>query len=96
MAIPELLEQIDIRDTVVTIDAQGCQRTIARDIINGGGDYVLALKGNQAKLFEGVQDYVKETRKNESHESNAYRYQEVIKGHGRIKKHLIPVITSVH
>jgi hypothetical protein len=71
MAIPELLEQIDIRNTVVTIDAQGCQRAIARDIIKGGGDYVLALKGNQAKLFKAVQDYVKEIRENESHESKA-------------------------
>jgi len=84
MAIPELLEQIDIRNTVVTIDAQGCQRAIARDIIKGGGDYVLALKGNQVKLFEAVQDYVKEIRESESHESKAYRYQETIKGHGRI------------
>jgi predicted transposase YbfD/YdcC len=84
MAIPELLEQIDIRDTVVTIDAQGCQRAIARDIINGGGDYVLALKGNQAKLFEVVQDYVREIQENESHESKDYRYQEATKGHGRI------------
>ena len=84
MAIPELLEQIDVRDTVVTIDAQGCQRAIARDIINSGGDYVLALKGNQTKLFEGVKGYVKEILDSESHESNVYRYQEVVKGHGRI------------
>lgn len=83
MAIPELLEKIDISNTVVTIDAQGCQRAIARDIIRGGGDYVLALKGNQAKLFEAVQNYVNEIRKNGSHESGAYRYQETIKGHGR-------------
>ncbi len=84
MAIPELLEQIDVRDSIVTIDAQGCQRAIARDIINGGGDYVLALKGNQTKLFESVKEYVKEILDNESHQSNAYRHQEVVKGHGRI------------
>ena len=84
MAIPELLEQIDIRNTIVTIDAQGCQRAIARDIISGSGDYVLALKGNQAKLFEDVQHYVEEVRANASHESKAYRYQEVVKGHGRV------------
>jgi predicted transposase YbfD/YdcC len=84
MAIPQLLEQIDVRDSVVTIDAQGCQRAIARDIVNGGGDYVLALKGNQTKLFESVKGYVKEILDNESHESNAYRHQEIVKGHGRI------------
>jgi predicted transposase YbfD/YdcC len=83
MAIPELLEQIDIRGAVVTIDAQGCQRAIARDIIDGGGDYVLALKGNQTKLFEAVKKYVEEILANKSHESNTYRHQEVVKGHGR-------------
>ena len=84
MAIPELLEQIDVRNTIVTIDAQGCQRAIARDILSNGGDYVLALKGNQAKLFEAVQRYVEEIRTNESHERQKFRYQEVVKGHGRI------------
>lgn len=83
-AIPELLEQIDVRKTIVTIDAQGCQRAIARDILLGGGDYVLALKGNQTKLHEAVQHYVEKIRREESHESKAYRHQEVVKGHGRI------------
>lgn len=83
-AIPELLEKIDIRKTMVTIDAQGCQRAIARDILLGGGDYVLALKGNQTKLHEAVQHYVEKIRFEESHESKSHRHQEVVKGHGRI------------
>jgi predicted transposase YbfD/YdcC len=82
-AIPELLEHIEIRGAVVTIDAQGCQRAIARDIVAGGGDYVLALKGNQTKLFESVQGHVKEIMENGSHESKTHRFQEVVKGHGR-------------
>src|SRR3989304_1593698 len=83
-AIPELLEHINVHNTIVTIDAQGCQRAIARDILRGGGDYVLALKGNQAKLFESVQHYVEEIRANAFHDSKTYRRQEVVKGHGRV------------
>lgn len=49
-AIPELIDQIDITGATVTIDAAGCQKDIAAKIINGGGDYVLALKGNQGRL----------------------------------------------
>ncbi len=42
-AIPELLDQIDISNAVVTIDAAGCQREIAEKIVDGGGDYILSL-----------------------------------------------------
>jgi predicted transposase YbfD/YdcC len=44
-AIPKLLERLDIAGAVVTIDAMGCQRKIAEQIIRAGGDYVLSLKG---------------------------------------------------
>jgi DDE_Tnp_1-associated/Transposase DDE domain len=57
-AIPLLLEQIDIEGSVVTIDAAGCQKIIAESIIEGKGDYGLALKGNQGTLHEAVMDYV--------------------------------------
>lgn len=46
-AIPELLKLIQIKEDVVTIDAMGCQKEIARVIKERRGDYVLALKGNQ-------------------------------------------------
>lgn len=55
-AIPELLAQLDLRDQVVTIDAMGCQTAIAADIGTRGGDYVLALKENQADLLRHVRD----------------------------------------
>jgi predicted transposase YbfD/YdcC len=51
-AIPELLEMIDIHGAIVTIDAMGTQTEIASTIIKRGGDYVLALKGNQDSLHE--------------------------------------------
>lgn len=56
-AIPELLDRLDLEKAIVTIDAAGCQKNIAQKIIDGGGDYVLALKGNQEKLYEGIQEY---------------------------------------
>lgn len=56
-AIPELLKLLDINDCIVTIDAMGCQRKIARQITSQGGHYILGLKGNQSKLAEDVEDF---------------------------------------
>jgi hypothetical protein len=57
-AIPDLLDQIDITGSVVTIDAAGCQKNIAAKIVDGKGDYILALKGNQGTLHDGVIEYI--------------------------------------
>lgn len=54
-AIPVLLQLLDVRGAVVTIDAMGCQKAIARQVRDQGGDYVLAVKGNQKHLQEVVQ-----------------------------------------
>jgi predicted transposase YbfD/YdcC len=56
-AIPPLLKFLDIQGCIVTIDAMGCQKAIAEQIIAAKGDYVLALKGNQETLYEEVKDY---------------------------------------
>jgi predicted transposase YbfD/YdcC len=54
-AIPRLLELLDLRGALVTIDAMGCQKEIAAKIVEGGGDYVLAVKENQPHLLEDIQ-----------------------------------------
>jgi predicted transposase YbfD/YdcC len=54
-ALPELLGQLSVAGCLVTIDAMGCQRTIAQQILDQGGDYVLALKDNQGTLAADVQ-----------------------------------------
>jgi len=54
-AIPELLELLDLEGAVVTIDAMGCQKEIAAEIIDGGGQYVLAVKENQPHLYEDIE-----------------------------------------
>jgi predicted transposase YbfD/YdcC len=56
-AIPRLLELIDVTGALVTIDAMGCQKEIAQKIVDEGGDYVLAVKENQPKLYEAVSDF---------------------------------------
>jgi predicted transposase YbfD/YdcC len=53
-AIPQLIEQLELDRAIVTIDAAGCQKEIARKIIDGGGDYILALKGNHEKLYQAT------------------------------------------
>ena len=57
-AIPELIDNLDVQGSIITIDAAGCQKSIAAKIIDGGGDYVLALKGNQGNLHQDVQDWI--------------------------------------
>jgi len=53
-AIPTLLESLELEGATVTIDALGCQTEIARQIMEAGGQYVLALKGNQASIHQDV------------------------------------------
>jgi predicted transposase YbfD/YdcC len=83
-AIPDLLEQIDIEDSVVTIDAAGCQKNIAAQIIKDKGDYVLALKGNQGNLHRAIVEYVTKHMENDFRDIVARKHVEQIKGHGRI------------
>ncbi len=56
-AIPELLDALDIKGSVVTIDAMGCQHNIAEKIIGRGGDYVLGVKDNQPGLAQAVTEW---------------------------------------
>jgi len=82
-AIPALLELLDLRGCIVTIDAMGCQKEIAAKIIDGGADYVLALKGNQSGLLEDVQELF--VYAEELGFADCDYYKQVEKGHGRIE-----------
>ena len=59
-AIPALLRLVDLRGAIVTIDAMGTQKAIAAQVVEGGADYVLALKGNQGALHQAVIDHIDE------------------------------------
>jgi predicted transposase YbfD/YdcC len=61
-AIPELLEALYIKGLMVSIDAMGCQREIAEKIVHKGGDYLLAVKGNQPTLYQQVRDLISDAR----------------------------------
>jgi predicted transposase YbfD/YdcC len=54
-AIPALLELLELKGALVTIDAMGCQKEIAAKIVDGGGDYVLPVKGNQERLLRDIE-----------------------------------------
>lgn len=85
-AIPELLERIDFEDAIITIDAAGCQKNIAAQIIEGKGDYVLALKGNQGKLFNDVQLIFGCHLRDDFADCPVSRHVEIEKGHGRVEE----------
>ena len=82
-AIPELLEWLDVRGAIVTIDAMGCQKAIAEKIIDKGGDYLLALKGNQSSLHEDVRLHFEQPAPTSL--IRMTRAETVDKGHGRIE-----------
>lgn len=82
-AIPELLDNIELNNATVTIDAAGCQKNIAAKIIEKGGDYLLALKGNQGNLYQAAMDWVLEQMENDFATTTVRRFVETVKGHGR-------------
>lgn len=83
-AIPELIDNIDVTSAIVTIDAAGCQKSIAAKIVAGQGDYILALKGNQGNLHQAVQDWVVAQMENDFADVTMRHHEEVVKGHGRV------------
>jgi predicted transposase YbfD/YdcC len=83
-AIPELLRLLDIQGCIVTIDAMGCQRKIAKQITGQGGQYILGLKGNQAKLAEDVEDFFACAHRDKFAHFRYDYHQTVEKDHGRI------------
>ena len=82
-AIPELLKLVDIKGAIITIDAMGTQTAIARQIIDGEADYVLALKGNQGSLYEAASQYVDQQMQNDFADVNVRRHTTTETSHGR-------------
>ena len=95
-AVPELLRVLELAGCIVTLDAMGCQKKIAREIVEADADYVLALKGNQEKVHEEVKSFLDATldEKNRKRPQGAHiakevqtlkEYETVEKDHGRIE-----------
>lgn len=84
-AIPKLLQALELSGTVVTIDAMGCQRTIAEQIVERKADYILAVKENQGHLLEEVKDSFRMLVTDSVAE-------QVDCGHGRVERRTCSVI----
>jgi predicted transposase YbfD/YdcC len=81
-AMPQLLKLIDIRGSVVTADALHCQKEIASEIVDQGGDYVLAVKANQPSLHEDIKLFFEDSL-SEGFEVRCGFRERVDYGHGR-------------
>ncbi len=82
-AIPALIDRIDVKGAIVTIDAMGCQKEIAKRIVEAKGDYVLAVKDNQPKLHEAIKDLFSDERQGDLLKMPHREHQTSEKGHGR-------------
>lgn len=85
-AIPKLLQLLEIKGCIVTIDAMGCQKKIARDIVNKNADYVLGLKANQETLHREVQDLFTQAEQDGSRVDVRQFTEEIELSHGRIEQ----------
>ena len=87
-AIPALLEKLKIKGCIVTIDAMGCQRSIAEKIVEGEGDYLLSVKGNQEVLLDDITEAFTDGKIEDE-------YIEKQVGHGRVESRTTRVITDL-
>ena len=83
-AIPELLEALDIKECIITIDAMGCQKTIASKIIDKEADYVLAVKNNHMHLYKEIEHFFTIWSAEKPNRVSVYEKSET--GHGRLEK----------
>jgi predicted transposase YbfD/YdcC len=95
-AIPKLLKLLDIKGAIVTIDAMGTQVAIAREIIEQGGDYVLAVKENQELLHTKVKTLLDEAILQKFKGLSGDQNTQVSKGHGRLEKRTCWSMPEVH
>lgn len=94
-ALPELLRLLDVKGTVVTMDAMGCQKELAGQIKAQGADYVLCLKGNQPHLRDEVEYFFKEAQKLEFHDVPCRQQTQIEKDHGRLEIRRCQVVAEV-
>lgn len=83
-AIPQLLSQLALQDAIVTIDAMGCQKEIARAIVDQGGDFVISVKDNQPTLRQAIADSFLEQLDRDKEDLQYRCYETRDEGHGRI------------
>lgn len=93
-AIPKLLRSLNLHEATVTIDAMGCQKEIAQQIVEGGGDYVLALKGNQGTLQDEVSEFFDDVLVR-GLDAPVETHRCIEKDHGRVEERNVKVSRDV-
>jgi len=84
-AIPELLTMLDIENSIITLDAMGCQREIAQQIIKQKADYILALKGNHSGMQAELEAWWHKMEREGLSDEMFSEYSDISSGHGRIE-----------
>lgn len=95
LAIPRLLEMLELGGTIVTIDAMGCQKDIAARIHGQNADYVLALKGNQGTLHQDVELFFQDAQKIRFRQLPHSFHSTVEKDHGRIETRRVWAVDDI-
>jgi len=93
-AIPRLLELLDLHGALVTIDAMGCQREIAKQIVAGKGDYVFSVKDNQPHLLEDIQECLGKALETNFEGLCWDSYETIERGHGRQETRTYLILTN--
>lgn len=91
-AMPQLLAVLDLREKIVTTDAMGCQKEIARTIVAGGGDYILAVKDNQPTLHAEIRAAFATTATPPARSPRLYTTED--EGHGREEQRTVQVLPA--
>jgi predicted transposase YbfD/YdcC len=94
-AIPKVLEMLELKGCIVTIDAMGCQKAIVKDIVAQGGDYALALKGNQSTLAQAVEELFIDADAADYAGWSMDSYETIDRGHGRVERRRYVTLTAV-
>lgn len=94
-AIPELLRLLHLKGCIVTIDAIGCQKKIVKQICSQGGDYIIALKKNQGKLYEQTEEYFNKAEQVNFNGIDHENYTAEEQSHGRNEKRDYRLVTNM-
>lgn len=84
-AIPALIQSLALKGCLITIDAMGCQKEIAKTIVDHGADYLLAVKDNQPTLANDVKEYFRAYQKGDLTDEKMTSCEQADKGHGRLE-----------
>ena len=94
-AIPVLLEGMDIRGAIITSDAMGCQKDIAKRICEQDAEYVLALKGNAGLIYDEVLNYFEQAEQMNYEGVECTTYEEQDVGHGRVVSRMVRCVQDL-